>query len=274
MYLYLFNPQANRGRAKKLKKRIIRCLKNLDIMGEFIELKKINEISSIIKKINKNKTKIVAAIGGDGIINEIVQKLAGEDMTLGIIPVGETNLLANILGIENWRKGCENIINGKTINMDLGIIDNRYFTSFVEIENKEKKDKKILGFMPFKKTKKYYPVSLNITLNNNDIKLQTNISSILISTIPIPIPSQLKLEEVLTDQKLHIVVKSKAQSNSQKRKKGNGDELTVLEGNVIKIRPKNSSINVRADGEDCGKTPVDIKVVPTCLKVIAPQSKS
>ncbi len=42
---------------------------------------------------------IVVAMGGDGMVHHVAQALVGTDATLGIIPVGTTNVIARILGI-------------------------------------------------------------------------------------------------------------------------------------------------------------------------------
>ncbi len=280
MYSYLFNPKANRGRGKKFENKIRRYLKELNISKDFIKLNKKGDAAKATKNAIKNKVKKIVAIGGDGIINDIIQVIAKKDIAMGIIPIGEMNILAGILGIENWQKGCEALNKGKIIDMDLGMVDDRYFTSSIEIENPKGEEEKILGIFPTKKPKKYYPISLNIINDNSELKLQTNISSVLISTIPLNNHHAYKLERKLTDGKLHILIISRPaaqlelkQKNSTNKKQKRNDEITILEGDSINIKSKNP-IQVKADGEMCGKTPVNISVVPHCLKIIVPEKEN
>ncbi len=42
---------------------------------------------------------VVVAMGGDGVVHHLANALAGTDTTMGIIPAGTTNVLADILGI-------------------------------------------------------------------------------------------------------------------------------------------------------------------------------
>lgn len=43
---------------------------------------------------------VVVAMGGDGVVNRVVNGIVGTDAALGIIPVGTTNVLAAIMGID------------------------------------------------------------------------------------------------------------------------------------------------------------------------------
>jgi YegS/Rv2252/BmrU family lipid kinase len=43
---------------------------------------------------------VVVAVGGDGVVLQVVQSLGGTDVTLGIVPMGTGNLLAANLGID------------------------------------------------------------------------------------------------------------------------------------------------------------------------------
>jgi len=272
MYLYIFNPEANRGKAKKLKKRIQKYLEDLNIVGEFVELGKDGDVADIVKGAIKEKIETIVAISGDGVVNEIIQNIVDKDITLGIVPTGETNLLANILKINGWKMGCEILSKGKIIDIDLGLAGDRYFTASVEIEN-EIDQEKILGIIPRAKKKKYYPMTLNIDPEETNLKIQTNVSSIMVSTIPFSSSGNLNLEENLTDKKLHLLIRSKPIINSKRKKEKNGDELTKLEGEIINIKSK-SSIMIKADGEICGETPIGIKVVPKSLRIISPEKEA
>ncbi len=44
-------------------------------------------------------TSLVIAMGGDGIVHHVAQGVIGTDSTLGIIPVGTTNVVARLLGV-------------------------------------------------------------------------------------------------------------------------------------------------------------------------------
>jgi YegS/Rv2252/BmrU family lipid kinase len=51
----------------------------------------------------KGRVDVVVAVGGDGAVSQVVQKLAGTKVVLGVVPMGTGNLLAGNLGIPKRR---------------------------------------------------------------------------------------------------------------------------------------------------------------------------
>jgi diacylglycerol kinase (ATP) len=264
MNLFLFNPSAKKS---KLKNKIIDYLNHLKIPGEFVEVKKKEDIAKVANEALKQKVKNIIVIGGDGMTNRLIQFIAKENINLGIIPIGETNFLAHILGIKDWKMGCEILKEPKTISINLGLISKeKYFTSSIEIEGKDKEIKKILGIFPKRNKKKYYPATLNIEGDHSKFKLQVNMSSLIITTIPIPLPKNFRIEDYVEDQELKIIIKSKPE------KKKRSDEITTVKGKRIDIESK-GSLYIKADGENSGKASVSIEIVPKCLNVIIPEER-
>lgn len=78
------------------------------------------------------KTPLVAAAGGDGTINEVMNGLAGTDVPLAVIPLGTTNVLAKELNIPEDTAGAVDVAVGGTARpISLGRISyqggERYF---------------------------------------------------------------------------------------------------------------------------------------------------
>ena len=71
---------------------------------------------------------VVAAVGGDGTVNEVASALVNSNVCLGIIPMGSGNGLARGLGIPlQPKKACQILCAGKVRRIDVGKIQNRYF---------------------------------------------------------------------------------------------------------------------------------------------------
>lgn len=73
----------------------------------------------------------IAVCGGDGTINEVLRGLADSDAlggpTVGIVPCGTANILADALGIRDLRHGVELADNGPVRKVDVGIADGEPF---------------------------------------------------------------------------------------------------------------------------------------------------
>lgn len=65
--------------------------------------------------------RLVIAAGGDGTVNEVVNGIS-KGATLGILPLGTTNVLARELGLPlNPEGACERILTGTASRMDVGV---------------------------------------------------------------------------------------------------------------------------------------------------------
>ncbi len=70
----------------------------------------------------------IVAVGGDGTINEVASQLVNQPAKLGIVPQGSGNGFARHLGISlSPRRAIMQLNCAKTIQMDTGIINGKYF---------------------------------------------------------------------------------------------------------------------------------------------------
>ena len=73
----------------------------------------------------------LAVCGGDGTVNEVLRGLAAADSladtTVGIVPCGTANILAENLGIEDVRHGAEMADSGDVREVDVGVADGEPF---------------------------------------------------------------------------------------------------------------------------------------------------
>ncbi len=130
---FIINPKAGASSGKSAMNRFKEYLleKNYDVrLGLTSSLKNAYELAS--EAAVDLHCALVVVVGGDGTIREVVHGLEGSDKNLLIIPGGTENLLANELGYD---ESAETIINtfekGKVRSLDLGKINNSFFTSIV-----------------------------------------------------------------------------------------------------------------------------------------------
>jgi len=73
----------------------------------------------------------LAVCGGDGTVNEVLRGLAAADSladtTVGVVPCGTANILAENLGIEDVRHGAEMADSGDVREVDVGVADDEPF---------------------------------------------------------------------------------------------------------------------------------------------------
>lgn len=66
---------------------------------------------------------VVVAVGGDGAVLQVVQKLAETEIALGIVPMGTGNLLARNLGLpRRLDRAVDAMLNGERRRIDLGSV--------------------------------------------------------------------------------------------------------------------------------------------------------
>jgi diacylglycerol kinase family enzyme len=75
---------------------------------------------------------VVAALGGDGTLNEVANGLAGTESVLAVLPGGSTNVFARTLGLPNDPVAATTVLvdalrRGSTRRVGLGAVNGRYF---------------------------------------------------------------------------------------------------------------------------------------------------
>lgn len=80
---------------------------------------------------NETDTELIIACGGDGTLNEVINGLMSSNYTgeLGYIPCGTTNDFASSMHLsKNCLKAAEDIAKGHSICLDIGRMDQHYFS--------------------------------------------------------------------------------------------------------------------------------------------------
>ena len=119
--LFIVNPISGKGR----KSRIVAHLQQKGYKVVYTEYAGHAEHLA-----HEAKEKVIVAVGGDGTVNEVARGILGTDKALGIIPCGSGDGLALHLGISrNYKTAIRAIERGNVKAIDSGTIDGRPFFS-------------------------------------------------------------------------------------------------------------------------------------------------
>jgi YegS/Rv2252/BmrU family lipid kinase len=131
-FLLVVSPTAGGGAAKQQAPALVQALRaaGFSVEAEYTEsLGHASELAAGGARAGRT----VVAVGGDGLINSVVNGIAGvEGATLGVVPLGTANDLARSLGIDK-HNAVEVLKSGRVSVMDLGYAAGRYFTCIASV---------------------------------------------------------------------------------------------------------------------------------------------
>jgi YegS/Rv2252/BmrU family lipid kinase len=134
--LVILNPRA-RGAADTLAlgRNIYACLRAEGAESNIVYTTLAGEATDLAASGARDGYDLIAAAGGDGTANEVLNGLAGTGVRFGVIPAGTANSLAHYLGLQPGDVGaaCHGLVHGQTRTLDLGLINGRYFLGMAGI---------------------------------------------------------------------------------------------------------------------------------------------
>ncbi len=107
MYYYIINPTSGKGAINNLQDKLRQRLKDLGISGEFVKTTGPGDATKMTKLALEKGYTTVVAVGGDETVNEVINGMRSDNAAVGIIPIGNSNQLANHLGITGWQQACD-----------------------------------------------------------------------------------------------------------------------------------------------------------------------
>lgn len=135
-YIFIFNPAADKGRASR--------------KAQWLKAQVSGRTDSVlfttayaghagdIARSEKREGACMVACGGDGTLHEVVNAVAGEGVTVGIVPVGSANDFIKTLHPQNnLHSGITHIFEAKSRTIDIGSVsygtEHRYFINSLGI---------------------------------------------------------------------------------------------------------------------------------------------
>ncbi len=122
-YYYIYDSFLNNKKYQTVLAKIETRLADLGINGHIGRLSLLKNIEELIEDELKRGVTTVVAVGNDKTVNQVVNVIAPKaGITLGIIPIGERNKIAELLGIPPGELACDVISARKTEKLDVGKI--------------------------------------------------------------------------------------------------------------------------------------------------------
>jgi YegS/Rv2252/BmrU family lipid kinase len=155
--LIIVNPAARSEKAKALFQKIEKLSSKTRIRMTSAP----GEARDLAEAAARQGCKRIVAAGGDGTVNEVVNGIAGCDVTLGVLPIGTMNVFASELGIPtgNLHKCWELIEKGTTRLVDLPSANSHKFVQLAGIGF----DAQIVAATSFDSKKTFGPLSYVIS---------------------------------------------------------------------------------------------------------------
>ena len=244
MYQYIYDSFLSNKKYDKELMQIEAKLIDLGIKGKIHKLNVLKNFESYIKGIADKKTGCLVVVGDDRTVAKILNTLAEKDIVLGIIPIGDENIIADFFGIPKGEKACETLAARKIEEIDLGKFSGQFFLSSVE----------------------FFGEGISILCNNKyEIKGLPNTEKIGIYNLCLEGPNINIFNP--QDEELELISFPKKSKGIFRLKKQNLKE-SLIKIKKAKILSSSKTSSVVIDGEKIIKTPVEISVSLKKLKVV------
>lgn len=130
-HLFIINPAAGKGKALKLIPEIEKIFKNREDKFIIEITTETGHATEIAKQYSSGGDYRIYSVGGDGTLNEVLNGMVHCNCSLAVIPAGSGNdfvkSIYNCTEDNSIEDKLLSMINGKEKEVDLGIVNGRYF---------------------------------------------------------------------------------------------------------------------------------------------------
>lgn len=240
----------------------------------------------------------VIVAGGDGTVNEVVNGLVRSETVLGVLPVGTGNLWAKQLHVptltlanpSRLRDAARGLVGADVRAIDVGQVNGHAFLCWAsagldaqvttEMEPRDRTTKR-LGALPYLVAavivaQDFRGVPTSIALDGEPVRDRTLL--VVVNNIQqygglVEVAPRAKLDDGLLDVFVFkglgfgYVVRHLFRVLSQRYL----DDPEIVHRQVRRIEIRaDEALPVQVDGDPLGSTPVEIRVVPRALRILAP----
>ena len=265
MYYYLYDSFLQDKKYSRLLGDIEARLIDLSIQGRSTKLNILNDIKELISDAVKQGAETVVVLGDDRTISKAISAVMHLDVTLGIIPIGDNNFLADYLGIPQGLQACEVLSKRVKEEIDIAKVGANYFAFYLKALSS---DIKIISD----------DSSYSITPMSSDL-------SVYVCNFR---PDEIELADtahknffIPHDGRLELVIKSAGKPsifNKLFSKGSNVDQVgqyTILPFSRVRLEPSKPDVDVKLilDNDRIIKAPVEIEVLPKRVTLIVGKSR-
>lgn len=231
----------------------------------------------------------IVSVGGDGTVHEIINGIAGQPVRLVLVPAGTGNDLARTLSIPAQPVAALSLLAaGRPRPIDLGQVNGVYFMNVAgvgfdaEVVSDVNTGHHFFGgsgayiFSVLKTLFRYRPAAVDITIDGVTYSSRIYIASVAngqyygggmrIAPQAVPDDGIFEICVVREVSKFEFLRVFPAVFQGRHI---NHPAVSILRGTEVKISSY-TSLNVQADGEIVGKTPVTFTMRPQALTVLVP----
>ncbi|MGV3028118.1 diacylglycerol/lipid kinase family protein [Streptococcus hyovaginalis] len=296
----IINQKSGKEDKDNLLKTILYSLRQHNITEEDLQIlypTSAEETLALSREACQNQTDILIPLGGDGTVKLVCAGIyeGGGHSKLGLIPTGTVNNLAKSLGIPlNTKKAIDVIFTGKALAIDMAKVNDHYMISSLTLGlmadmalSVTPESKRRYGVLAFIKAgwkiflrRRSYRVQAISDRKSQFIK--TKLLLVTMSNTIAGLPG-FNQEDTVNDGKFTVYSLRRTHFIRFffyfffRFKKFNQfrhwDAFQATELRLINIRKEDkNNPNVRIDGDDAGKLPVLIQMLPQSVTVIVPET--
>ncbi|WP_331254670.1 diacylglycerol kinase family protein [Sutcliffiella horikoshii] len=295
LYCFIVNKASGNGRAYKIWNKIEKMLVEREIAYCVYFTQKPKHATLLVRElIRKEEVKVIVAVGGDGTVHEVINGLIGSDVPFGIIPAGSGNDFSKGLGISSkYEKALERILNGRPKHIDIGCVNSTYFVTVAgigfdgEVAHVANTSiyKKVFNYFrlghitylmsAIKVLTQYRPMDISIRIDK-DLHTFKKVWLIAVANLPfygggLIICPKAKNNDGVFDicivQGISKLEFLRLFPSVFKGKHIDSPLIKTYRGKELEIH-STMPLKIHGDGEQIGKCPAHIKIIPFALNVL------
>ncbi|QEK11919.1 YegS/Rv2252/BmrU family lipid kinase [Crassaminicella thermophila] len=293
----ILNPSSGKQIVQKNLDRIIGNL-ILDGVLKYVDVFKMkNRFDAFeeVKSIKMGEYDCIIAVGGDGTVHEVINgvMIGNNKIPIAILPAGTVNDFAKFMNIPTDVKGfCNMIKKNQRKKIDLGKVGDRYFINVLagglltDVGYKVSPDlKTVLGKYAYyvegmKEIPKQMFKSISLEIDSEEFTGEEDIFMFIVTNTPSvggfkKIAPKAKIDDGLLD--ICIIKKSDIPEflslffHTMKGEHIYHPKVLYFQTSEIKLKcKKDVKIDLDVDGEQGGKLPATIEVIPKAIDMIVP----